>query len=135
MQKTELITLRVMVESDKNFVMSTIMKGLYYGESWFSEIPKQTFMIEYHKVIEFLLNKPTTHVVVACLREDPDVILGYSICTAPDIAHWVFIKKSWRGIGIANSLVPKDVRYATHLTKTGLSIIRKKNIDFNPFMI
>lgn len=136
MQTNDLVILRPMVESDLNFVMATIMRGLYYGESWFSEIDKSSFMRNYHKAIEFLLAKETTQVVIACLKDDPEVILGYSILSPTlEVAHFVFIKKAWRGIGIAKSLVPENTKYATHLTKTGLAIIRKKGILFDPFML
>jgi hypothetical protein len=136
MMKDDLIAIRPTVESDKNFIMATILRGLYYGETWFAEIPKPTFMLHYHKVIEFLLNKDTTEVRIACLKDDPEIIVGYAILS-PNIntSHFVFVKKAWRGIGIANSLVPSNTKFATHLTKTGLSIIRKKNIDFNPFLL
>ena len=136
MIRSDLVSLRPAVEADRNFIMATIMRGLYYGESWFSEIPKPVFMERYHKVVEYLLGKDTTQVLIACLKEDPETILGYSILTpSMQVVHFVFVKKPWRGIGIAGSLVPADTRSATHLTKTGLSIIRAKNIDFNPFML
>lgn len=136
MNKSDLFTIRESVEGDKNFILATILRGLYYGESWFSEIPKARFMSEYHKVVEFLLNKPTTAVLVACLKDDPEIILGYAILTpSANIVHFVFCKKAWRNIGIAKALVPSNVTTATHLTKTGLSIIRKKELVFDPFSI
>ncbi len=136
MIKSDLVTLRPMVESDKNFVMATALRGLFYGESWFSEIKKDTFMSHYHKTLEYILAKDTTQVVIACLKEDPDIILGYSILTPlSDTAHFVFVKKSWRGIGIGRSLIPETTKRVTHLTKVGLVLIRKFNLDFNPFAI
>ena len=134
MNKSDLISIRPMVESDRNFVLATILRGLYYGESWFSEIPKHIFMENYSKTIEYLLNKPTTSVNMACLRDDPDTLLGYSI-TSPEVVHFVFIKVRWRGIGLAKSLVPENTKYATHLTKTGLVIMKNKNLQFHPFML
>lgn len=136
MNRDELVTVRPTVEADKNFIMATILRGLFYGESWFSEIDKSVFMENYHRVIDFLLAKDTTEVRVACLKEDPEVILGYSIISpASNLAHFVFVKKAWRGIGIATMLVPLTTTTATQLTKTGLAIIRKKSIDFNPFLL
>lgn len=136
MTRDELVVIRPAVEADSNFIMATIMRGLYYGESWFSEIPKSVFMGNYHKTVEALLAKDTTLVLIAALKEDPEIILGYSILTpTTDAIHFVFVKKSWRGIGIAKALVPDNFKIATHLTKTGLSIIRKKGIAFIPFLI
>jgi GNAT superfamily N-acetyltransferase len=136
MNKDELVIVRPTVEADKNFIMATILRGLFYGESWFSEIDKSVFMENYHRVIDFLLAKDTTEVRIACLKEDPEVILGYSIVSpSSNLIHFVFVKKAWRGIGIASMLVPTTTTTATQLTKTGLAIIRKKSIDFNPFLL
>lgn len=137
MNKSELVAIRDYLESDKNFIFSTWLRGLYHGDSWFSEIPKDIFMKHYHKFIEYLLNHANTTVKVACLKDDPEVILGYAVLNKEDtLLHWVFCKSAWRNIGIAKSLVSQSVNTVTHLTKIGLSIKRKRpNIVFNPFAI
>ena len=92
-------------------------------------------MENYHKVAEALIKNCL--IKVACLKDDPEVILGYAILSKVHPAiHFFFVKIAWRGIGIARSLVPKDTHSATHLTKVGLSIIKKHpGIVFNPFLI
>ena len=93
-------------------------------------------MENYHTVINSVLSTPQINIKVACLKEDPSVILGYAVLAAtPNALHWVFIKKSWRNIGLAKDLISKNVNVATHLTKTGLSIIKKKDWQFNPFLL
>ena len=92
-------------------------------------------MESYHKVIEHILKNPNTLIRVACLKEDPEVILGYLIGTKDQtVAHWVFCKKSWRNIGIMKSLLTTETT-ATHATKAGLAIIKKKSLVFNPFIV
>ena len=134
MTRNDLFVIRDFKPEDVNFIYASWLRGLYYGESWFSLINKDKFMNHYHKVINFILNDKPTKVKIACLKEDNDVILGYAV-VAPETLHWVFVKKSFRGIGIAKDLVPNDIKTVTHLTKTGLSIMRKKHdIEFNPFI-
>jgi GNAT superfamily N-acetyltransferase len=90
-------------------------------------------MENYHRIVEGLITQGI--IKVACLKEDPDVILGYAIFskTYPAL-HFVFVKSAWRGIGIARSLVPKETKVVTHLTKVGLSILKKNpTLVFNPF--
>jgi hypothetical protein len=123
-----------MLDEDKNFIYASWLRGLYYGESWFSEIPKNIFMENYHKVIDSILKKSSTVVKVACLKDDPSVILGYAVLVDTGGLHWVFIKKSWRNIGIAKDLVG-SVSYCSHLTNVGISIMKKKGWIFNPFII
>lgn len=136
MTKDDLITIRLAVPEDNNFILATWLRGLFYGDSWFSHVPKSIFMDHYHKVIDFILQSPNTIIAVACLKEDQDVILGYSVINSSNNSlHWVFVKKAWRGIGISKKIVPNTVNTVTHLTKVGLSIITKKNIQFNPFVL
>lgn len=133
--------LRTRREADTAFIMATFLRGLYYGNEHYKLIPKQVFMDNYKRVVEMILENST--VVVACLREDPDVILGYSILAANGaVAHWCFVKAAWRGRGIGRSLVPASLMAITHFThnKTetaadGLSRWLKKfpNCIFNPF--
>lgn len=135
LNKNELVAIRGFKPDDYNFIIATWLRGLYYGDSWFSLIPKQVFMTRYHHIIEALLGSNKVIVKVACLKEDPEVILGYSVLSVDLTAvHWVFVKKAWRTIGIAKQLTPESVTTATHLTKTGLSILTKKKTVFNPFL-
>lgn len=135
MIKSELVAIRGGTEVDKNFVYATFLRGLYYGETHFSEIPKQIFMENYHNKIATILENPATIFIIACLKEDPEVILGYSLISSDlETVYFVFIKKAWRNIGIGKSLVPSSVKAATHLTRVGLSLAKKRNIIYNPFL-
>lgn len=122
---------------DKKFIMATFLRGLYYGDSWFSQIPSSIFMENYKQVVEALLFSPNTIVKVACLKEDPDVILGYSILGHNySTIHWVFVKAAWRKAGVARSLTPSRPETITHLTALGRSLMNKfENVTFNPFKI
>lgn len=136
MNKDELVTIRDMLPEDKNFILATWLRGTFYGESVYSNMPKSLFMDKYHKVLEFLLTNPNTKVRVACLKDDADVILGYSVFTKDsNTLHWVFVKKSWRGIGIARDIVPSSITTITNLTKIGNSIAKKKQLTFDPFIV
>lgn len=127
--KRDLIHIRDSEPEDYNFMMATWLRGLYYGNDWFNRIDKDIFMDNYHKIIDFLIVKPSIQTRVACLKEDPSVILGYSVSEATTL-HWVFVKRAWRNIGIAHDLVPKDIQTVTHLTNAWI----KTDYTFNPFI-
>ena len=120
---------------DKNFILSTFLKGLYHGESFFSQIPKNIFMDNYKRVANALVENPGIKIKVACLTEDPDVILGYAILSQDNsTVFWVFTKTAWRKRGIAKSLLPSKPTTVAHLTKVGNSLLYKlDNPIFNPF--
>lgn len=131
----DLYDIREYVSSDKAFIMATFLRGLYYGDTWFSQIPKDIFMDNYKRIAEALIERPDASVRIACLKEDPDVILGYSISKGTAL-DWVYVKKAWRGAGIGRALLPPKITAITHLADTGKALMNKiPNCIFNPFLI
>ena len=137
MQKSDLVGVRAGLEGDNNFIFASWLRGLFYGGSHFSMMPKDIFMTNYHKVIEYILKNPKTTIKVACLKDDPEVILGYAILGNNETTlHYVFVKNAWRKIGLAKLLIPDTVKSVSHLTKTGIDMLKKhKEIVYNPFTI
>jgi hypothetical protein len=135
--KRELIVIRPYKESDHNFILSTWLKGLRYGNQIYGLIDQKVYYEVYHKLIENILAAKGTEVNMACLKEDPDTILGYSVTrNNKTILDWNFIKAAWRGIGIGKLLTPETVKIVTHVTKTGISILKKHpEIIYNPFVL
>jgi hypothetical protein len=123
--------------SDHNFILSTFLRGLYYGETWFSEIPKDIFMDNYKVIANALINSPKVVIKVACLPEDLDTIIGYSILSSDyQTVHFVYIKKIWRERGVAKTLLPSHLTYVSHLTALGKLLLSKlKPAVFNPFSL
>lgn len=133
--KKDLFAIRELRMDDLNLIFSTWLRGLYYGDSWFSLIEKKVFMDNYHTILERLLTSGTARVRITCLKDDPEVILGYAVLGNPGVLHWVFVKSAWRGIGIAKGMIPEDTTAITHLTKLGVSYLKSHNkLTFNPFI-
>ena len=137
MQKANLVSIREALPADRAFILATWLRALYYGDTFFSMIPKDRFMKHYHKLVERFIDSPSALVQVACLKDDPEVILGYSVChSSADgiVLDWIYVKKPWRGIGIAKSLVVPGVVSVSHLTKVGVSLMPKlPKAVFDPF--
>jgi hypothetical protein len=141
--KKSLIQIRDYRLDDRNFILATWLRGLYYGETLYKEIPKDIFMENYHAILEHYLNRPDVKIKVACLKDDPDIILGYTTTRTVTIfgdpiqvLDWAFTKSAWRSIGIAKSLLPGNLRAFTHATKSGMSIAKTKypQLIYNPFL-
>lgn len=126
---------RDLVDDDRKFITASFLQGLYYGDSWFSAIPLDIFMSNYKKALDALLANPGTVVKVACLKDEQDTILGYSILgNNYQTIHWVFVKSAWRKGGIGKALTPQFPTVVTHLNALGKSLLNKvSNPTFNPF--
>lgn len=139
-ERKDLIVVRDYCLNDRNFVLATWLRGLYYGDSWFSQIPKGIFMENHHKALEKVLNSSSTKIKVACLKDDLDTILGYSVYHVSGdemvALDWVFVKSNWRNIGVATSLIPAKTQAYTQITKAGASIVKVKapHLVFNPYL-
>lgn len=133
--KKDLVKIRGFFPEDAPFICRSWLLGLYYGSDFYNAMSKDTFMSYYSRAVNVVLSMyPATDVKIACLVEDPTVILGYSV-GAPNTIHWVYVKKEWRGIGIARDLMPKEEKViATHGTKAGLAIVKKRGWAYNPFL-
>ncbi len=132
-KKSDLIAYRSSKPEDINFILATWLRGLRYGNELFEQIDKDIYFAEYHKVIEALLR--VSQVRVACLKDDPDTILGYAVLQG-DKVHWIHIKSAWRRIGIAKSLLYTKFGVVTHLTTLGAKLLKEKctGVKFNPFL-
>lgn len=133
----DLITIRPSTPEDINFVYATWLPGLYFGNSWFKEINRMLYYKKYHAVIDGIIKRPNITVSIACLKEDPDVILGYAITEIQEpgiVLHWVFTRPVWRNLGIAKQLLPKDIVAVTHLTKIGKNL-KPPEWVFDPFLV
>jgi hypothetical protein len=132
--KKDLVAVRGPMPEDINFIFASWLRGLYYGNTFFGEIPKDIFMDKYHQVIQNLLAKATVR--VACLKDDPEVILGYSVIRnteSGETLDWIFVKSAWRRIGIGKSLVPNKINATTHLSKVGKAL-KPTDCIYNPFL-
>ena len=134
----ELVSVRPYKPEDKAFIIATWLRGYYYGEKSIGEIEKSAFMECYNKRLNGLLDSGNLNIQVAALKEDPEVILAYSVSGKDgSVLHWVFTKAAWRKTGLAKSLVPVTIDTVSHLTSVGRSILKKygSTIKYNPFRL
>lgn len=124
------IEIRSATASDMPFIYATWLKGLYYGNVGFEDMDKATFFGTYHKLIEKWAQ--VDRLKVACLSDEPDVILGYACISNSKTVRWVFVKRSWRRMGVAKALL-SDVTHCTALTDAGKAA-NKGRLKYDPFL-
>ncbi len=100
----DLFTIRPPKADDLGFIFQTFIEGMYHGNSWIPQhIAKENFWRLYRGVLEGLFSLPGMGCWILCLSDDPDTIIGYLVCSQ-GAAHWVYVKKSFRGYGLARRL-------------------------------
>jgi hypothetical protein len=136
----DLIRIRTMKASDFNFIINSWLKTYKYSGPHVRRMLDSEYYPAYGPVVETLINR--SDVYIACLREDPDVIVGYLAIEnkqSHDIIHFALVKELWQKMGVGKYLLtaanPKGLTYFTHWTSPVLSLVNKYNFIFNPFKI
>lgn len=94
------IMIRGVQPSDHAFIYATWLRQLWFSADTTTTLHKQVFMRVNHNLIEKVLKED--RVLVASLKEDPDVILGYA---AFEDRPYVYVKKVWREAGVDQLLL------------------------------
>lgn len=135
MTKSDLVLYRASSPSDEAFISLHWLKSLRADNDFFRLIPRELYYKKYREIIQLLLSR--SEAKIACLKEDPDVILGFSV-TKGDQVHWLYVKEDWRTIGIGRDLLPVPFKSYSHISHLGIQLLQSKfakvPLIFNPFL-
>lgn len=118
----EEIRIRPHNDTDTDFIYASWLHHYRFSSDFARNIRTHLYYEFHHKVIERILERKAK-VRIACLKDDPDVIVGYLVYEGQDdapVIHFCFVKKAFRQMGVAKSLVQGlalDNAYFTHRTK------------------
>lgn len=136
--------IRSVSSKDIPFIYSSWLKSYKFGSDSMKNMRSSVFFENYREILDIILTK--SEILIACLKEDEDVILGY-ICYEPTaIVHYCFIKEAFRNLGIASDLyrlTDLHNRYITtvytHDTKQLKTLINNKDkykdFLYNPLLL
>lgn len=102
------IQVREFLQPDADFIYSSWLNSYKNDSSFARKIARSVFFKWHKKIVELILNRPTTKVMIACFEETPEVILGYLVYerqTDLPVVHFAYVKKDYRQQGIANTLL------------------------------
>lgn len=133
----ETLKIRPMDEGDFNFVINSWLKTYKYSGP-FKRVADRIYFDHYEPKVKTLIKK--SDVYIACLKEDPAVIIGYLAIErkGSDIIHFCLVKDLWQKMGVAKYLLEtaEPSRHAsyTHWTDPMNSLSNKVTYTFNPFL-
>lgn len=96
-------TIRAAVPEDISFIYATWLNSYRYDGLASKGIRNCIFYPAYNKVIDGILKRPDCKVLVAHVRGEPNVVLGYMV-SEPGTIHYTFCKEAFRGFGIISAL-------------------------------
>ena len=125
------IVVRPALKTHENFILSTWLKGNYYG-THFRSMPQNLYYKEYIGHLWKIILMPGIKINVACDEQNPSWVVGFSVFK-DEILYWIHVKKDYRNKGLATHLL-KDAKITTvkALTKVGRAIAESKGLIFNP---
>lgn len=132
MDDQETIVIRDPLPADKNFILSTWLKGQYFGNSFYTQMPEDMYYREYSKHIIEIMSRDGVEIRIACSAQDSSWIVGFSVFKG-DTLHWIHVKRDYREKGIGTILLHNaPITTVTAITKIGLAILQNKGLIFNP---
>lgn len=124
----------------RNLIFSKWLRSLRYGNDLLKMVDPKAYYSYHNALIDDLLGRPDTHVRIAALEDDADVVLGFCV-HRPDrptpVVDYVYVNRDMRKQGIAAALCPSyEMAQFSHVTKTALVVIGKKlqGWVYNPYV-
>jgi hypothetical protein len=132
--------IRAVSGNDIPLIYSTWLKSYQCDSNVGLSVSKSVFFENYRLIVDQILEKNTTEILIACSNDDPNVIYGYLIAEpSENILHYIFVKEPFRNFKIAKSLFNQafhdgmGVVIITHSTYSAKELTGK--FTFNPFKL
>lgn len=129
------LSIRRATEADVGIIVASWQQGCYGSEFWGDKAVRLgDFKRGHRRVIARCLLDAC---IVACDEIDPRVVIGWA-CGAPGVLHYVYVKRKFRGDGIARALLDAIGAGEGPLTVTHMTgAIRRWNrpVEFNPYLV
>ena len=138
----DLFALRHGTSADQDIIEASWIDTMRHASPHTRGIPSDVFKPHQRQVIRRLV--PRCAVLIACLKDDPEVVLGYCVHELRDdrpVVHFVYVKERFRGAGIATALVASATRgrpfSASHYTDALWSLLHRiptLPVTVNPYL-
>src|ERR1700677_4935251 len=137
------IEIRPAYLEDIPFIFATWLRSYRHSSTFAKKISNDIYYLRHHLVIDLILKREGSKVLVVHPQGEPDVILGYVVTEKqPDgaeVVHYTYVKKSFRRMGIAETLwkeLDKNKSYTfTHYTTDAEWLNKKYNLIYDPYRI
>ncbi len=126
------VVLRSPHQADKNFVLSTWLKGQRFGNIHFRAIPSDAYYEKQTELIMDILSTPGIRMTIACDEARPEWIIGFAVFSQDEI-YWIHVRSDYRKRGIGKLLLDgAKITTVRAITKIGHIIAENHGLTFKP---
>lgn len=141
--RMEGLKIRPMRDGDMEFVKSSWLKNYKNSSSFAKRITHDVFFKWHGAIVDSILARPQTEILIATLPDEEGVILGFFVVEKQGlsrVAHYLFVRREWRKLGLARALIEASGDSAfvfTHWTDPMDSISNRKDITlvYDPYRL
>lgn len=108
-------------------LFATWRNALWFDTEDKDESKNHKFFRDCTRLIKSLLANADTKARIACLVEDPNLILGASVINKDNLI-WVYVKADYRSRGIATLLAKGIKTVSNPSTRIGKAIVKNKEL-------
>lgn len=151
---TSPLTIRDARPADHNFIYNSWLRSNRRARNA-AQVPNDIYYTQHHKLVEDILARPTTrtYVITPTALGESDTICGYAVvealpnAPAVHVVHYVYVKETFRRLGLAKQLlqhagIPATraenalaLTFVTHLTSHAEPATIKYGLVFNPYLL
>lgn len=117
-------------ERDAPMLFATWRNALWFDTTGRDESLNHKFFRDCTKLIKSILAGRDARVQIACLSDDPDLILGVSVMNKDNLV-WVYVKADYRARGIATMLAKGAKTFSKPSTRIGKAIVKNKELKIH----
>jgi GNAT superfamily N-acetyltransferase len=114
-------------ERDAAMLFSTWRNSLWFDTPGRDESLNHKFFRDCTRLIKTILAHDDARVEIACLSDDPNLILGAAVFNSDNLV-WIYVKADYRGRGIATLLAKEAKTVSNPSTRIGKAIVKEKNL-------
>jgi len=136
------VSIRPAQPDDIPFIYSVWLRSYRHDSPITRYIKQETFFKEHQRLLDRLMLRQSVKVTICCSESDPALIFGFMAYETPNIIHFIYVKKPFRGEGFAKLLIKSqgivlEQCQTTHLTYGLLDMWKenKTSIPYNPYLL
>ena len=130
------VVVRPATESDHAFVMDSWLRSFGKGRTWiFRGVQGDRFYSGHRRVLGEILDRSV--VMIACLQEVPDAVLGW-VCVEAECVHYLYVKNKYRRKRVASELLSQarammgEMLFCSHQTGQWRRFSPGSKLKFSP---